>query len=768
MAGTSISSQEKRGYEEHYITSETVISSEKVEDFLNTSIEKENYGFSDRVSVEQHVEDEEDSPIEEVRAVVPNTDDPTMPVYTFRVVFLGLIFTCFLAFVNQFFFYRDNPLVVGALVVQLISFPAAKFLERVIPKSKFWNPGPFNLKEHVIIVVMANCSYSTAYAIDIITIQRIFYKQNMGWGGNILLVWTTQLIGFGMAGTLRQFLVYPASMVWPTNLATISLLRSLHRVDDNWTGPSRFRWFLYMFGAMWVWQWFPSFFWPIIGAFSWVCWIKPQSRVLSQITSVNSGMGLLGFCLDWSQITSYLSNPLVVPAWAIANIAVAFIIVAWIICPAMYYQNVWDAQKFPIMTSKLFNKDGEVWDNSKVLNSDNILDEAAYAEYGPLRMAPFFALNYGIGFAGLTCILVHTWLYHRHEIMQRFRESRTKENSDDIHMKLMRAYPEVPQWWYALTFIVALGVSFAVIYVWPIHLPWWGLILAVAIPMVFTLPIGIINAITNQQPGLNVITELIIGFALPGHPIANVTFKTYGYISMAQALTFVSDLKLGHYTKVPPRAMFWAQVGGTFIGGLVNLATGTWLMDTIPDICVTQTGVWTCPNAAVFYSASIIWGTIGPKEMFGPNSPYNSMLWLFLVGALIPFPFYFYTKKYPNSWVKYVHVPLFLNALGMMPPAMPSNYVMWCSVGLLFMYVIRKYRHEWWVKYNYVTAAGFDCGSSIATLIIFGVQTGSGVSSFDWWGSGYKVYDGIDYISGDNCPLAAANASDICAVCATA
>ncbi len=70
MAGTSIASQEKRGYKEHYITSDTVISSEKVEDFLTTSVEKEHYLSSDRASVEQHAEDEEDSPIEEVRAVV--------------------------------------------------------------------------------------------------------------------------------------------------------------------------------------------------------------------------------------------------------------------------------------------------------------------------------------------------------------------------------------------------------------------------------------------------------------------------------------------------------------------------------------------------------------------------------------------------------------------------------------------------------------------------------------------------------------------------
>lgn len=63
-----------------------------------------------------------------------------------------------------------------------------------------------------------------------------------------------------------------------------------------------------------------------------------------------------------------------------------------------------------------------------------------------------------------------------------------------------------------------------------------------------------------QQPGLNVITELIIGYMYPGKPLANVTFKTYGYISMSQALTFVSDFKLGHYMKIPPRSMFLVQV----------------------------------------------------------------------------------------------------------------------------------------------------------------------------------------------------------------
>lgn len=57
-----------------------------------------------------------------------------------------------------------------------------------------------------------------------------------------------------------------------------------------------------------------------------------------------------------------------------------------------------------------------------------------------------------------------------------------------------------------------------------------------------------LQAITNQQVGLkyvlcfsqarrllichSVITELIVGYFLPGKPVAMMIFKTFGYISM--------------------------------------------------------------------------------------------------------------------------------------------------------------------------------------------------------------------------------------------
>ncbi|KAJ2380327.1 hypothetical protein GGI05_006344, partial [Coemansia sp. RSA 2603] len=77
-----------------------------------------------------------DSPIEEVRAAVLPTDDPSLPSLTFRSVFLGLVFTLVLSFINQFFWFRAQPLTVGILVVQLVSFPVGKFLARVLPDKR--------------------------------------------------------------------------------------------------------------------------------------------------------------------------------------------------------------------------------------------------------------------------------------------------------------------------------------------------------------------------------------------------------------------------------------------------------------------------------------------------------------------------------------------------------------------------------------------------------------------------------------------------------
>jgi len=199
----------------------------------------------------------------------------------------------------------------------------------------------------------------------------------------------------------------------------------------------------------------------------------------------------------------------------------------------------------------------------------------------------------------------------------------------------------------------AFGV--AVIEGWKTQFPVQWFILALVIAFFYVIPIGMIQAITNQQVGLNVITELIIGYGLPGRPIAMMMFKTWGYITMAQALTFTSDFKLGHYMKIPPRPMFWSQVVATVIAGTVQLGVQAWMFSNIPGICSEdQKDGFICPATEVFGTASIIWGVIGPARQFSSGQIYSGLSFFFLIGFLSPVFSYLISLKFPNIWFRYI------------------------------------------------------------------------------------------------------------------
>jgi len=77
---------------------------------------------------------------------------------------------------------------------------------------------------------------------------------------------------------------------------------------------------------------------------------------------------------------------------------------------------------------------------------------------------------------------------------------------------------------------------------------------------------GIIEAVACSSFGLNVISELVGGFLVPGKAIAMNMFKSFGCMTLWVAIAFSQDMKLGHYMKVPPRSMFRAQMVASLIG----------------------------------------------------------------------------------------------------------------------------------------------------------------------------------------------------------
>lgn len=170
------------------------------------------------------------------------------------------------------------------------------------------------------------------------------------------------------------------------------------------------------------------------------------------------------------------------------------------------------------------------------------LNEAAYKAYSPLFLSTTFSMSYGLSFAAISSVVVYTYLNYRHVIAAQFRNSKTEK--PDIHMKLMMKYPDVPEWWYGILFVLMLILSLVTVLAYPTEFAWWAFLMSIVLATVMSLPIGIIQAITNLQIGLNVITEFIMGYMQPGKPLALMMFKTYGYITASSALGFVGDLKL--------------------------------------------------------------------------------------------------------------------------------------------------------------------------------------------------------------------------------
>lgn len=88
------------------------------------------------------------------------------------------------------------------ITVQIAALPLGKIMARVLPTRKFkigswefsFNPGPFNMKEHVLISIFANCGSGTAYAVSIVTIIKAFYLRNISFVAGWILVVTTQVI----------------------------------------------------------------------------------------------------------------------------------------------------------------------------------------------------------------------------------------------------------------------------------------------------------------------------------------------------------------------------------------------------------------------------------------------------------------------------------------------------------------------------------------------------------------------------------------------
>ncbi|KAI1076115.1 OPT family small oligopeptide transporter [Whalleya microplaca] len=668
--------------------------------------------------------DADTSPFPAVRAVVPEYDDPAIPVNTFRAWFLGIVFVFLGAGVNQFFSLRYPGIRIVSLVAELLAFPLGVGISKILPIGRFNPDRHFNIKEHALVTIVSNVSFGfgSADATSLIQAAR-FYGFEIPTGFSVLVVICCQLGGYGIAGLCRPWLVEPATMIWPGVLSNVALLSSIHSranaVADGWR-ITRIKFFMVVGGAAFVWYWFPGLIFTGLTYFTWICWIVPDNLAVNQVFGMVTGLGLFPLTFDWSMV-AYNTNPLLSPHWAAVNVFAGFAFFFWIITPALYYTNTWFTAYLPLCTADVYDRFGQVYNTTTVI-TNTLFDQEKYKAYSQAYLPATFA------------VLSHVYFFHWNQIKHAFRGTLKL----DIHARLMRSYKNTPWYWWAPVVLGVFGMSVAMAQVYHTGLPWYGVVLAFIIPAVYMVPCGMIQGVTNVDANqVNVLAEFIGGYMFPGRPVANILFKTLSQDVVGQGLYFAADMKMGHYMKIPPRTLFFAQGLATVLGALTQTGVTLWMLGNVPDICSEdQPNGFSCPQGRTVYSSSVVWGLVGPARLYSVGQIYSPLLHFFWIGLILPPITYYVWTKTRSDFVRKINWPLIFVGTYNVPPATGINYSSWYIVNMIFNKIIYKRFYAWWTKYNYVLAAALDTGLAISGIVIFfAVTYGPNVQFPDWWGN---------------------------------
>ncbi|KAF6826671.1 opt oligopeptide transporter [Colletotrichum plurivorum] len=612
------------------------------------------------------------SPYAEVRAVVDPHDDPSLPVSTIRAWVIGLTFVVFIAFINQLFSVRQPSIALRAEVVQLLAYPVGKAAERFLPDVGFTL---FGVRHSL------NPGPFNKKEPMLISIMPNVGKTLPSSRYIIFTQWLDQYFGQKYA----QSFGYQILLALSTNLMCLaSLVSADGSCSPNSNHPvpgpfktiysiSRYRFFLVAFGCMFVLFWFPDYIFGALSLFNWVAWIAPDNFKLAAITGVRKGLGFNPLpTFDWN-VATHVVNPLIVPFRVTFSTFIG-VLVGGITIIGLYWTNTYNTAYLPINSNFMYNHFGGSYNVSRILDHRGWLDEDMYQAYSPVYLSASLITMYYYFFAVYAATISYAILYHRHDIALGFRsllrsfKKDASQDFKDVHSRMMSRYPEVPEWWYLILNLLAIAFGVAAIAGWP--------------------------------------TE-------PRNALAMNFFKCFGYVTTAHALDFANDLKLAHYLKIPQRHTFVAQVVAVFVSAFV--CTGDRFM---------------CLGVNTYFTAAVLFGSLGARKVFGSGGIYMALLSAFPVGLALPILFYMFQRKFPRThWVAKVHPVMVLSGgiswsplSSLMADIRRYNIAyMWPAVipGWLSMVYLRRRYLAFWSKYNYVLSAAFSTAIAIAAVVIF-------------------------------------------------
>jgi OPT oligopeptide transporter protein len=166
--------------------------------------------------------------------------------------------------ISAIYYFKPQAVSVSTVFLAVITYMLGELMAVAIPRKgiigRWFNPHPFNVKEHLAIVIMANSASISAAGIEVLVVERLYYGAKVNGALSVFLLFSSQFLGYGIAGLMRKVLVYPKNMLWPANLHVNSMLETLHRPRELTRKPLKV--FLIVFTCIFVWEIIPEWIYP--------------------------------------------------------------------------------------------------------------------------------------------------------------------------------------------------------------------------------------------------------------------------------------------------------------------------------------------------------------------------------------------------------------------------------------------------------------------------------------------------------------------------
>ncbi|KAK9244128.1 OPT oligopeptide transporter protein-domain-containing protein [Lipomyces tetrasporus] len=702
------------------------------------------------------------SPYPEVRAVTDPFDDSEMPVETIRAYILGALWVAIGSFINEFFTFRQPALSLRSTVIQLFLFPCGK-LTQLLPEWGFIfmgtrysiNPGPWSIKEQMLATIMVNAGAQTSnwMSMTVTLRHKLFFGYEwVDFGFIWLMNFASLFFGYGLAGMMRKLVIFPVKAVFPNVLPTLALSRALVVKEtktsvNGWT-ITRQKFFFLTFGLSFLYFFVPNFLFRALSTFNWMTWIAPKNVTLAMVTGSFIGFGVNPVpSFDWAVIN--YGNPLVYPFFAFMNRFLGILISGFVMVIIYWTNHKWTAY-LPLNVNDVYDRYGDEYNVSRIV-VDNEFRPDLYKDYSPPYMSAGNLVGTGGLWAVYTCTFVYVVISEYKLLWETLKMMGTSirhpfrtslEEFDDPHSRMMSRYPEVPDWWYVIVFVVGAGTGLASILAWPTTVPIWTVIMIFLFNIAMLMPTLVVMSRTGYSMGFGAFSVILAGFMDPGNPVTNVVIRMWGYNIDDQAESFIGDQKLAHYAKIPQRATFRAQILATLIQCCCTAGAVEALFSSVKDFCsVTQVDRFVCAFPRTVYADAIMFGIINPNRVL--DTIYPALKHAFWIGAVVAVPFGFAQLKWPQRLKAFNPALIGYGTIFWGSTYNLTYYIPGVYMSFFFMYLLRRRYTGWWTKYNYILTSGMSAGVAFSGVVIFAALSYTQVK-LPWWGN--QVYAaGVDY-----------------------